>query len=124
MRTFFHALPHLQHLELIGMSMQAIHALLPSTSSTSLPSNCPCPQLRSLSIKGSEQLQAQDLDFIVGSGLQGVDIHVDAARATSVAAAVSPTSPGMKVTYRQRRRATTILFSMRITRHSLPRGAR
>ena len=112
MRTFFHALPHLQHLELIGMSMQAVHALLPSTSSTSstsLPSNCPCPQLRSLSIKGSEQLQVQDLDFIVGNlaierqsngacGLQEVDIHVDAARAASVAAAVSPTSAGMKVT--------------------------
>ncbi|KIM43862.1 hypothetical protein M413DRAFT_443738 [Hebeloma cylindrosporum] len=109
MRTFFHALPHLQHLELIGMSMQAVHALLPSTSSTSLSSNCPCPQLRSLSIKGSDQLQVQDLDFIVGNlaierqskgacGLQEVDIHVDAARAASVAAAVSPASPGMKVT--------------------------
>ena len=51
----------------------------------------------------------QDLDFIVGNlaierqsqgacGLQEVDIHVDAARAASVAAAVSPSSPGMKVT--------------------------
>jgi hypothetical protein len=89
--------------------MQAVHALLPSTSSTSLSSNCPCPQLRTLSIKGSEQLQVQDLDFIVGNlaierqskgacGLQEVDIHIDAARAASVAAAVSPASPGMKVT--------------------------
>jgi len=106
MRTFFHALPHLHHLELIGMSMQAVHALLPSTSPSS---TCPCPQLRSLSIKGSEQMQLQDLDFIVGNlavereskgacGLQEVDIHVDAARAASVAAAVSPASPGMKVT--------------------------
>jgi hypothetical protein len=106
MRTFFHALPHLQHLELIGMSMQAVHALRPSISPSS---NSPCPQLRSLSIKGSEQMQIQDLDFIVGNlavereskgacGLQEVDIHVDAARAASVAAAVSPASPGMKVT--------------------------
>jgi hypothetical protein len=69
---------------------------------------CRCAQLRSLSIKGSEQLQVQDLDFIVGNltierqsngacGLQEVDIHVD-SDAASVAAAVSPTSPGMKVT--------------------------
>jgi ribosomal protein L12E/L44/L45/RPP1/RPP2 len=62
-----------------------------------------------LSIKGSEQIQIQDLDFIVGNlavereskgacGLREVDIHVDASRAASVAAAVSPASPGMKVT--------------------------
>jgi len=102
LRTFFDALPHLQHLELVGMSMQAVHALIPSTSaSTSASVSCPCPLLRSLCIRDSEHLQVQDLDFIIGDlaaerasrgafGPQEVDIHVDAAKAACVAAAASP----------------------------------
>ncbi|PPQ70042.1 hypothetical protein CVT25_006370 [Psilocybe cyanescens] len=104
LRTFFNALPRLQHLELIGMSMQAVQALVPCAPG-SLPT-CPCPQLRSLCIRNSEQLQVRDLDFIIGNlgaerqskgacGLREVDIHVDAARAACVAA--SPGSPGTRV---------------------------
>ncbi|KDR79375.1 hypothetical protein GALMADRAFT_243406 [Galerina marginata CBS 339.88] len=98
LRTFFSALPRLHHLELVGMSMQAVYALVPSSLPTS---TCPCPQLRSLCIRDSEHLQVQDLDFIVGDlaverenrgacGLREVDIHVDSARAARVASAASP----------------------------------
>ncbi|KAF8960830.1 hypothetical protein BDZ97DRAFT_1665313 [Flammula alnicola] len=101
MRTFFSALSHLERLELTGMPMQAVHALLPCAGPSIAVSSCPCPQLRSLCIKGSEQLKTQDLDYIVGGlaterqnngacGLQEVDIHLDAARAASVFAAASP----------------------------------
>lgn len=104
LRTFFNALPKLQHLELIGMSMQAVQALVPSSPGP-MPT-CPCPQLRSLCIRDSEQLQVCDLDFIIGNlgverqskgacRLSDVELHVDAARAACVAA--SPGSPGTRV---------------------------
>ena len=115
LRAFLGSLPNLQHLELTRMSMQAIHALLPSvvlqiptTSTTTTTAtattpedcyttnlDCPCPQLRSLCIRSFEQLDSRDVDFIIGSlpverqtkggacQLREVDIHVDAATATS-----------------------------------------
>ncbi|EDR09855.1 uncharacterized protein LACBIDRAFT_318098 [Laccaria bicolor S238N-H82] len=88
LRAFFGALPNLQRLELIGMTMHAVRALLPSNPVPSLAiSSCPCPQLQSLCIRGFEQLQIQDFDFLVGGlaaerkdrgacSLKEVDIHV------------------------------------------------
>ena len=118
LRVFFGALPNLQHLDLTRMSMQAIHALLPSSHDHCLTTdtvhlNCPCPQLDSLSIKGFEQLDVQDVDFIVGClaierqnkgacEFREVDIHVDAAAAkmtttTTTACVPRVGSPNMKV---------------------------
>ena len=123
LRVFLSSLSNLQHLELTRMSMQAIHALLPSVTvqiithdddddcyTTSL--DCPCPQLRSLCIRSFEQLDSQDVDFIVGSlpverqikggacQLREVDIHVDAAAAAAATSVVVPhfeSSPNLKV---------------------------
>ena len=122
LRVFLGSLSNLQHLELTRMSMQAIHALLPSVVlqittthedcyTTSL--DCPCPQLRSLCIRSFEQLDSRDVDFIIGSlpverqtkggacQLREVDIHVDAATATCVVVPPnhfeSSSSPNMKV---------------------------
>ena len=104
LRVFLGSLSNLQHLELTRMSMQAIHALLPSVVvqitthddycyTTNF--NCPCPQLRSLCIRSFERLDSQDVDFIIGSlpverqtkggacQLREVDIHVDAATCSS-----------------------------------------
>ena len=87
LRVFLGSLSNLQHLELTRMSMQAIHALLPSAvvaqitttttithdeeedcyTTTSNNNNCPCPQLRSLCIRSFEQLDSRDVDFIIGS---------------------------------------------------------
>ena len=122
LRVFLGSLPNLQHLELTRMSMQAIHALLPSvvlqitsTHEDCYTTNldCPCPQLRSLCIRSFEQLDSRDVDFIIGSlpverqtkggacQLREVDIHVDAATATCVAVPPnhfeSSSSPNMKV---------------------------
>ena len=92
--AFFRAVPNLKRLELIGMSMYAIQALLPQSPWQYAPGNmcrpCPCPQLQSLCIRGFDRLKIQDFDFIVGSlavervnkgacGLREVDIHVDNA---------------------------------------------
>ncbi|KAF8806737.1 hypothetical protein BYT27DRAFT_7190385 [Phlegmacium glaucopus] len=89
LRVFFGALPNLRHLELTRMSMQAIHVLLPSGQTTTT-TNCPCPQLGSLCIRGFEQLDMQDIDFIVGGlaiqrqnkgacEIREVDIHVESS---------------------------------------------
>ena len=94
LRAFLAALSSLKHLELTSMTMQAICALLPSDQITT-GTNCPCPQLRSLCIRSFEQLDVQDIDFIVSGlavkrqnkgacELQEVDIHVDAAKMTFV----------------------------------------
>jgi hypothetical protein len=118
LRVFLGSLSNLQHLELTRMSMQAIHALLPSVVqithddcyTTDL--DCPCPQLRSLCIRSFEQLDSRDVDFIIGSlpverqirggacQLREVDIHVDAASATRtccVPLRFESSSPDMKV---------------------------
>ena len=104
LRIFLGSLSNLQHLELTRMSMQAIHALLPSVVqithddcyTTNL--NCPCPQLRSLCIRSFERLDSQDVDFIIKSlpverqikggacQLREVDIYVDAASAVAAVA--------------------------------------
>lgn len=94
LRLFLGAQSNLRHLELTRMSMQAIHALLPSDQITNDNDDddcykCPCPQLRSLCIKGFEQLDVRDADLIIGGlaaerrnkgacELREVDIHVDA----------------------------------------------
>lgn len=118
LRVFLGSLSNLRHLELIKMSMQAVHALLPSfqithddcytTTTTHL--DCPCPQLRSICIRSFQQLDVRDVDFIVGGlsierqnkgacQLREVDIHVDAAKMMSCV--VSPRfrveSPNMRV---------------------------
>ncbi|PPQ75825.1 hypothetical protein CVT24_002691 [Panaeolus cyanescens] len=106
LRAFFSALPELRYLELSGMSIQAVQALLPSGSSPSSDASsstpCPCPQLRTLCIRGSENLNTQELDFIVGGfaaerqkegvdGLKKVDIHLtDAEKAAKLSRASSP----------------------------------
>ncbi|KAF8806741.1 hypothetical protein BYT27DRAFT_7211794 [Phlegmacium glaucopus] len=95
LRVFFGSLSNLQHLELTRMSMQAIHVLLPSGQTTTTTQNatnthCPCPQLGSLCIRGFEQLDMQDIDFIVGGlaiqrqnkgacEIREVDIHVESS---------------------------------------------
>jgi hypothetical protein len=115
LRVFLGSLSHLQHLELIRMTMQAVHALLPSvpvthddcwTSTNTTYLNCPCPQLCSLSIRSFQRLDIQDVDFIVGGlaverqrkgacQLREVDIHVDAAKMTTPYSRVE--SPNMTV---------------------------
>ena len=122
LRVFLSSLSNLRHLELTRMSMQAIHALLPSvvlqitgSSSTRIQSttdedcyttnlDCPCPQLRSLCIRSFEQLDSRDVDFIIGSlpverlmkggasPLREVDIHVDAATAAAAHGVVPSTT--------------------------------
>ena len=113
LRVFLGSLSNLQHLELTRMSMQAIHALLPSVVVQITTHddycyrtnfNCPCPQLRSLCIRSFEQLDSQDVDFIIGSlpverqtkggacPLREVDIHVDAATCGGVQDVVVPPS--------------------------------
>ncbi|KAF8900683.1 hypothetical protein CPB84DRAFT_1747350 [Gymnopilus junonius] len=102
LRTLFNALPHLQDLELMGMSMSAVQALVPSPSpSASTSTICPCPRLNSFCIHDSEQLQVRDLNYIArdlatarqswGACTLRVKIHVlDSAKAACVAAAASP----------------------------------
>lgn len=110
LRTFFNGLAGLRKLELVGMSMQSVQALLPSASAAASSCPCPCPQLQSLSIKDHGRLQVRDLEFVVGddlareregkgaSRLRELDIHVDAARADQVvAAASSSVSYGTKI---------------------------
>ena len=113
LRLFLNASTKLQHLELTRMSMQAIHALMPSGSVVHNQDNtthcCPCPQLRSLCIRGFERLGVDDVDFIVGGlvverqkkggcELREVDIHVDAAKMMScVQQPHLVSSPNMKV---------------------------
>ena len=125
LRVFLGSLSNLRHLELSRMSMQAIHALLPSieithdddcydTTSTTghhHHPNCPCPQLRSLCIRSFEQLDSQDVDFIIGSlpverqtkgacQLREVDIHVDATTMMTCVVSrfeSSSSCPNMKV---------------------------
>jgi hypothetical protein len=93
---------NLLHLELKGMSMEAIHALLPDENCyTNLNSGCPlaCPKLRSLCISQVEQL---DVEFIIGNfdrqtmdgacPLEKVDIYVNAATAANCVLQVPPTS--------------------------------
>lgn len=91
LQTFFGSLQNLRHLELSGMSMHSIRALLPPDHLYGLAPTitpCPCPQLQSLSIKGFDSLQLDDLHFIVAGlslerlnqgacGMHEVDIHVD-----------------------------------------------
>ncbi|RDB16621.1 hypothetical protein Hypma_002860 [Hypsizygus marmoreus] len=92
LRTFFAPLPNLKSLELSGMSIQAIRALLPhghiDSATHSIITTCPCPQLRSLCIRGFEYTRVHDFVLLVGGlaverldkggcGLQEVDIHVD-----------------------------------------------
>jgi len=118
LRTFFSALAHLQHLELIEMSMQAVHALVPLSINTSFSSpaestqtsTCPCPQLRSLCIRDSgHRVEVNDVDLIRyvavqreikgACELQELDLHLDPVRAASIAAVTchSPLSPATKV---------------------------
>jgi len=115
LRLFLGALSNLQHLELTRMSMQAMQALLPSDPIThddgySAGTKCPCPQLRSLCIRGFEQLDVRDADFIVGGlaaerqnkgacELREVDIHVDATQEMMACVLPLPLvgSPNMKV---------------------------
>lgn len=94
LQAFFSALPNLQRLELTGMSMHTIHALLPSGNPTAVSKpaagtlRCPCPHLQSLCIRGLSHLQMHDFDFLVGGfaaerankgacGLKEVDIHME-----------------------------------------------
>ena len=117
LRVFLGSLSRLQHLELTRMTMQAVHALFPSVQVThddccattnTTYANCPCPQLRSLSIRSFQRLDLQDVDFIVGGlaverqkkgacQLREVDIHVDAGKMTCVPAYFRVESPNMIV---------------------------
>ncbi|KAF9465970.1 hypothetical protein BDZ94DRAFT_1158972 [Collybia nuda] len=89
LQTFFNSLQNLRHLELSGMTMHAVRALLPADHSFGLaPVIAPCPQLQSLCIRGFESLQLDDLHFVVARlsaerlnngacGIHEVDIHMD-----------------------------------------------
>ncbi|GLB40904.1 hypothetical protein LshimejAT787_0901190 [Lyophyllum shimeji] len=71
LHTFFSSLPNLRSLELSGMPMQAIRALLPphvpSDPSVYTTTPCPCPQLQSLCIRWSEHQNTRDFVFLVGA---------------------------------------------------------
>ncbi|TFK36195.1 hypothetical protein BDQ12DRAFT_686990 [Crucibulum laeve] len=118
LEAFFGSLPNLQRLELIGMSMQAVRALLPLKKAVSISSSlsvdsplcsCPCPQLQSLCIRGFEHLQLPDYHFIIGgldterevnggSFIREVDIYLDAMGDMAEDVLVVPTlSPKKKV---------------------------
>ncbi|KAF9524899.1 hypothetical protein CPB83DRAFT_885918 [Crepidotus variabilis] len=102
--SFFSSLSRVTELELSGMSMLSIHALVPYSTS---PSDFPCPRLNSLTIRDSE-FGAEDLDFIVtrlsscrqsrgAPTLQDLNFHVSPSRANDIrviaaAAASSPES--------------------------------
>lgn len=90
--TFFNSLHNVTHLELSGMSMLSIHALLPYSLP---PSNdIPCPRLHSLTFKDSDY-GVEDLDFIItrlsscrkargAPELQDINFHVKPSRAGDV----------------------------------------
>jgi hypothetical protein len=103
--AFFNSLHNVTHLELSGMSMLPIHALVPYSLP---PSNdIPCPRLHSLTFKDSDY-SVEDLDFIItrlsscrqargAPELHDLNFHVKLSRAGDVqlitaAAASSPDS--------------------------------
>ena len=103
--TFFNSLRNVTHLELSGMSMLSIHALVPYSLP---PSNdIPCPRLHSLTFNDSDY-SVEDLDFIItrlsscrqargAPELHDLNFHVKLSRAEDVqlisaAAASSPDS--------------------------------
>jgi len=107
--TFFSSLTNVTHLELSGMSMLCIHALIPY-SHGSLSDGLPCPQLHSLILKDLD-FNIQDLNFIItrlsscrqASGapeLQDLRFHIKPSRSRDVnliAAAATASSLGSKI---------------------------
>jgi hypothetical protein len=105
--TFFNSLHNVTHLELSGMSMLCIHALVPYALP---PSNdIPCPRLHSLTFKDSDY-SVEDLDFIItrlsscrqargAPELQDLNFHVKLSRADDVQliTAAAASSPDSKV---------------------------
>ena len=94
LRIFFEALPNVQHLEMSGMAMGDLDALLPQaydnpgSDATAETCHCPCPRLQSLCIRGFEILKAHDFAFLIralamarvdqgGCGLRRVDLYLD-----------------------------------------------
>jgi hypothetical protein len=90
LHALFAALPQLHHLELDGMSMQDVRALLPHRELNRLDAYtyvCPCPRLQYLCIKDFDDLQVQDFAFLLGGlavqrlkqggcGLKEVNVYV------------------------------------------------
>jgi len=91
LRSLFEALPNVQQLEMSGMTMGDLDALLPQAYDDLGPDDtcpCPCPRLESLCIRGFENLKAHDFAFLIralalarvnqgGCGLRRVDIYLD-----------------------------------------------
>ncbi|KAG6819890.1 hypothetical protein H0H93_007668 [Arthromyces matolae] len=85
--------PHLRHIDLDNVSTHWLRALLPQPSLASDPLGvvqytCPCPHLKTLSIRGSERMGAQDSVLLAsalarerfnfyGPALEEVNIRVD-----------------------------------------------
>ena len=106
--TFFGSLTNVTHLELSGVSMLYIHALVPY--SRSLSDDVPCPQLHSLTLKDFD-FNIQDLNFIItrfsscrqargAPELQDLRFHIKSSRSRDVnliTAAASTSSPKIHI---------------------------